>query len=259
MGPPPTRWLMLRGLTREARHWGPFPRRLEAALPGAQTFCVDLPGVGTEAGRPSPRTIEAITHDLRRRWLALSAEHPGAWRIVAISLGGMVAADWCGRFADDFEAAVLINTSAGNLSLPHHRMRLGVLPRVLRSSLTRDLSARERLILGFTTRTKHTDERLVNEWAGYAREVQVGRGVALAQVVAAMRFRAPERLSMPSLVLCSEGDELCAHECSRRLAERFGSELRVHPDAGHDLPTDAPEWVASEIVRWHGAGAAVAA
>jgi pimeloyl-ACP methyl ester carboxylesterase len=39
-------WVMLRGLTREARHWGALPGRLEALLPGARVVTPDLPGNG---------------------------------------------------------------------------------------------------------------------------------------------------------------------------------------------------------------------
>ena len=45
-------WVLLRGLTREARHWGGFPERLGAAL-GVEVHCLDLPGNGhllSEAG-----------------------------------------------------------------------------------------------------------------------------------------------------------------------------------------------------------------
>src|SRR5687768_6347135 len=59
-----TRWLLLRGLSREQRHWCSFPEDLERAT-GARTLCLDLPGFGTEHARISPRTIALITDDVR--------------------------------------------------------------------------------------------------------------------------------------------------------------------------------------------------
>jgi len=35
--------------------------------------------------------------------------------------------------------------------------------------------------------------------------------------------------------------------CSNALAERFNCSLDVHPNAGHDLPLDAPDWVIQQF------------
>ena len=120
----PARWLLLRGLAREQRHWGAF--RAALASQGAEVQCLDLPGAGTENDRKSPASIRGITEDLRERWRRTPRE--GAWGLCAVSLGGMVAMDWCGRHPDDFDALVLVNTSAANLSVPWRRMNLRVLP-----------------------------------------------------------------------------------------------------------------------------------
>ena len=37
-------WVFLRGLTRESAHWGDFPQRFAAALPGARVHLIDLAG-----------------------------------------------------------------------------------------------------------------------------------------------------------------------------------------------------------------------
>lgn len=240
------RWLLLRGLTRERRHWGPFPEILEARLAEAQASTLDLPGIGTEAGRPSPARIDRIVDDIRQRWSR--GDEP--WGLIGISLGGMVVADWVYRFPADFSRVVMINSSAANLSPPNHRMRLENLPALARSVASRDLETRELGILGLTT-THHGDNRaLAREWARYLEEARPRPQVVVAQLVAALRFRAPPKLPIPSLVLTSDGDRFTASSCSRRLAERFGSDFFVHPSAGHDLPLDDPEWVAEKIRAW---------
>jgi pimeloyl-ACP methyl ester carboxylesterase len=53
-------WLLLRGLTREAGHWGDFPQQLQAALPEARILAIDLPGNGTLHRQASPSTIPAM-------------------------------------------------------------------------------------------------------------------------------------------------------------------------------------------------------
>ncbi len=162
----------------------------------------------------------------------------------------MLATDWVHRFPSDFSRVVIINSSAGDLSPVHHRLRLGNLPRLLRSVTSRDPVERELGILALTTATHGEDRALACEWAGYLADARPRRRVTVAQLLAAVRFRAPPVLPVPALILGSEGDRFTDPSCSRRLAERFAAELRVHPSAGHDLPTDDPSWVASQIAEW---------
>ena len=42
----PDTWFLLRGLSREAGHWGEFVPALRAALPDAAIHTIDLPGAG---------------------------------------------------------------------------------------------------------------------------------------------------------------------------------------------------------------------
>lgn len=85
------RWLLLRGLGREAGHWDGFPDKLKAL--GQEVEFLDLPGAGTEFARPSPLTIAETVEDLRRR---RASNVPVG--VIAISLGGMVALDWAARY-----------------------------------------------------------------------------------------------------------------------------------------------------------------
>ena len=51
-------WILLRGLTRESRHWGAFAASLDAACAGV--LPIDLPGNGTAAHTRSPARVEAF-------------------------------------------------------------------------------------------------------------------------------------------------------------------------------------------------------
>ena len=47
-------WVLLRGLAREARHWGEFPACLASRLAGARLVAVDLPDdIAAAAGLPT--------------------------------------------------------------------------------------------------------------------------------------------------------------------------------------------------------------
>lgn len=78
------RWVLLRGLVRNIRHWGEFPKMLEQAE-----------------------------------------------GVVAVSMGGMIAMDWCDRFPEDFSKVVLINSSAGNLTPFYKRLKTTALKSIL--------------------------------------------------------------------------------------------------------------------------------
>ena len=45
-------------------------------------------------------------------------------------------------------------------------------------------------------------------------------------------------------------DALVNPACSRQLAQRWGSHWQEHPNAGHDLPLDAPDWVLAHMLAW---------
>jgi pimeloyl-ACP methyl ester carboxylesterase len=244
-----TSWLLLRGLSREQRHWWTFPKELAQAT-GAKTLCLDLPGFGTEHARVSPRTIALITADMRRRF----ESERGAterWGILGVSLGGMVALDWCARHPNDFARCVTINTSA-RPSWPFERFRLAGL-RALAGSFVADPVAKERVVLGITSnkRAQELDE-IAKTHAEWAIERTPSRASLAAQLRAATLFQLPTALSTPLLVLASKTDRLVSHRCSERIATRLRGKLALHDRGGHDLPLDEPEWIWRQIAGWAG-------
>ncbi|MFN7684214.1 MAG: alpha/beta fold hydrolase [Oligoflexia bacterium] len=244
-------WLLLRGLSREKRHWGNFSNLLAESSVGGRVIGLDLPGAGSEHLRASPDSISGIAEDLRQRWLRIREDQPGPWGVIAISMGGMIAMDWCSRFPHDFSAAVLINSSAANLGRPLERVR----PRALFTAISLlgqpDLQRRELGILKLTTRLRETEvESISKRWASFAVEYPVSAATAFTQIMAASKFNAPSTLSVPLLVISGAGDLFTAPVCSDRLAKKYNAKHVVHPSAGHDLPLDAPEWMVSQISNW---------
>ena len=63
-------WILLRGLTRETRHWGGFEAALLAhglAGRGERVVFIDLPGNGAEHEREAPRSVIAMMDFVRER------------------------------------------------------------------------------------------------------------------------------------------------------------------------------------------------
>jgi pimeloyl-ACP methyl ester carboxylesterase len=246
-------WLILRGLVREQRHWGEFrgvfEKRLQQVDPHSRVFTIDLPGFGTEVNRMSPKTIGEIVHDLRDRWSQLKESNPGEWGILAVSLGGMVAAHWASHHIEDFKKVVLINSSMSGLSPLHHRMMPANYPRIVKLLLSRNLVEREKKILSMTTNMDI--QNLVKQ---AEKQAEFGKDVnrlnAVHQIMAAIQFKPPKKIHAPMLVLVGRGDRLVSPKCSEAIASHYGARLVSHPTANHDLASDDPNWIADQVVEW---------
>ena len=241
-------WVLLRGLAREARHWGAFPALLERQLPMAdRVIALDLPGNGARWREASPASVSGMVDAARGQLLARACQPP--YVLMALSLGGMVALDWAARARDELEACVLINSSTALLSPFWQRLQPRAYGTVLRSLLPGPGRNRERAVLALTS-ARPPDPAVLAQWVDYAASQPVSAGNALRQLFAAARFRAPTELAVPTLVLASRGDRLVSPQCSRAMAAAWRAALREHPSAGHDLPLDDPAWVLDQVARW---------
>lgn len=244
-------WLLLRGLARERRHWGEFPEHLEAALgEDSKIFFLDLPGTGTESRRFSPLSIRGIVEDLRQRWIPLRKQHNGEWNVVGLSLGGMVAMDWCGRHPFEFKRMVCINSSSAMLSRPDKRLKPQAYVHLAQIVAGRTPKVKESAVLKMVSNRKEIWPQTVETWSRIAAQTPVKPIAALAQLLAATWSVAPNDLTPACLFLTAANDGMVDPECSRVLSEHFHAPLKTHPTAGHELTLDDPKWVAKQIEEW---------
>jgi len=248
------RWLLLRGLIRESRHWLDFPEYFAShvkSIDGTPTSVVfvDLPGFGTENDAAVPPTVPDFVDDMRRR---LREQVPEGEKIgiCAVSLGGMVALSWLARFPEDFACGVVINSSLGDVSPVWHRMLPRTWPNILRAPFM-DHATRERLLLGMTRRQGDLDDD-ARRYAEVAALTPPKPKNAVAQLRAAIKVKSPTSVAVPTWVLASTGDNLVSWRCSEAIAKRLNLPLKLNegtgPDAaGHDLPVDQPGWVCDRI------------
>lgn len=246
-------WVLLRGLTREARHWGDFAAQLRAVQPGAPVIALDLPGNGELHAQRSPASVPAMAAHCRVALRTAGVAPP--YRVLAMSLGAMVAVAWAQAQPRELAAAVLINTSLRPFGAFHQRLRPSQYATLLRLALTdADAAEWERCILALTSRRRFSEaerDGLLRAWTAWRRESLVSRANALRQLLAAARFRAPQpRPAVPLLVLASAHDALVDPHCSRRLAQAWALPIAEHPTAGHDLPLDDGPWVARQVERF---------
>lgn len=242
----PTRWLLLRGLGRERRHWFDFPEVLAARL-GVEVRCIDLPGMGERQSERVPYSIHQIARNVRWQF---AAEHPERfWGVLGISLGGMVAVSLASQWQRGVSHLVVINSSSRR-SLPHERLRPRAVAHLLRAAVARNVEDRERRIYALTTNAAGPR---VASWvlraAELGRESPAPLGALACQLLAAARFDT-SLVTQPALVLSGAKDRLVSPVCSSALARALGAEHHSHPSAGHDLPLEEPDWVIEQMRSW---------
>lgn len=239
-------WVLLRGLTRESGHWGPFTAQLQAALPGCEVLALDLPGNGHLYQQSSPTQVDGMVAHCRA---ALARRQVyGPVHVLGMSLGAMVAVAWSATYPHEVAAQVLVNTSLRPFSPFYQRLRPGNYARLLRLALPGATPALwERSILDMTSNAPHPD--LLPQWLALRQRHPVSRANALRQLLAAARYTAPARWATPTLLLASAHDRLVSAACSQALARHGPYPLRLHPWAGHDLPLDDAAWVVQQVAE----------
>jgi pimeloyl-ACP methyl ester carboxylesterase len=242
---------LLRGLAREAGHWGGFTQYLAGRLNADdKLIALDLPGNGALHTSVSPASVPAMAAAARQGLAARGVRPP--YVLVAMSLGGMVALQWAHEFADEVAGCVLINTSLRGYSPFWKRLRPRHYARLCRLLLPGlPALAREREVLAMTSGDPQRHAAMPAQWAAIEQQRPVSRGNMLRQLAAAAFFSPPPtRPQVPMLLLASAGDGLVSPSCSQRLASCWSVPIRMHPDAGHDLPLDDPDWVVRQVVGW---------
>ncbi|MBM96872.1 MAG: alpha/beta hydrolase [Oceanospirillaceae bacterium] len=239
--------VLVRGLIRSRFHWHSFPRTLLQQNAIHDVVLPELAGNGDRHLESTPFGIHAMMEDIRQQARMLLADHVASVCVVGISMGGMIATEWAKQYPDEVRELHLINTSFGCCSRPWQRMKPPALSRLLKN-LTNPLKL-EQAIAELTLNTP-PPSTLMREWLEFAREHPVSTANTLTQVMSAARYRGHQQApAAPSFFYSSSKDRLVSGRCSEAIASRWNAPISIHPEAGHDLPLDDPDWLIDQIVR----------
>ena len=246
-------WVLLRGLARESRHWGPFLEDFERKFPNDQVIALDLPGAGEFRDVRPPFSIGGVVvflrSELKKRGVKLERIH-----LFSTSLGGMVAISWLAQHPEEVEKIVVLNSSS-RLSVFYRRLRWESWPQFFNGVTQADSKMREERILNLITNSDENRQKALPHWIKIANEHTIPFQTALFQLAAASRFQVPQKKwPREALFLVGLGDRLVEPQCSMELAEHFGAPLQKHPWGGHDLTTDDPSWVLNQVAHWLDSG-----
>lgn len=238
---------MLKGLVREKRHWGDFVDTMKETFPEHNIIPMNYPGVGVKNDRISPRSFKDYVADMREEH-AQYFDGKQENILVAISLGGMMARHWMDLYPDDFKKCVLMNTSYRGICPIYRRLQPQSMKTFFRLFMTKDPAKVEKGILEMVSNRKERHPPILENWIQWQQEHPVSHKSFINQMTAAMTFKAPKTSPKPELlILAGKKDRLCHYSCSQKIHELWGGKLEIHPEAGHDLGTDAPEWTAEKI------------
>lgn len=245
-------WVLLRGLMREARHWGEFPLQLQNSLGVRNLVALDFPGNGALHAQTSATSVKEMANYCHNRLLQLGYAPP--YHVLALSLGAMTAVAWSEQYPGEINGMVLINTSLAPYNPFYQRLRPKNYTALITSLMLGSTVQRESLILKLTSSLTSDAERkrtMLEQWAAYAREFPVTRANILRQLFAAASYRAPAvSPSAPVLLLAGQQDRLVDAKCSLALAQHWRCPISLHPTAGHDLPLDDSVWVTQQVKEW---------
>lgn len=249
--PYPQNWLLLRGLGREAGHWGRFLDLLQEAFPSATLHTLDLPGSGSLNQQTSPARIEKLVEAVRQQ-AASENLLSSPCLLLGLSLGGMVAWQWLTQYPEDARAAVLINISFASLSPFYRRLHWQSYAQILKIITAATDAERERLIVALVSNADaQTQTEIARRWTELRQQRPMSALNEIRQILAAARFKPnPQAPEQPVLLLNSLGDRLVSPTCSFAIQQQYGLPLFTHPTAGHDLPNDAGEWVVQQLKIW---------
>ncbi|HFD13150.1 MAG TPA: alpha/beta hydrolase [Crenotrichaceae bacterium] len=236
--------VLIRGLIREARHWGDFTSVLSQQFPNATIHTPEIPGNGRLHYLTSPTTIAGMTEILRDQVSARKQLN-----LIGISMGGMIAIDWMSRYSTEVKTAVLINTSIRSVSPFYQRLRWQSYPAIIKILLL-PKSQREQEILALTSNQHTHDDEVLNSWLQWQQQYPVSARSAGNQLLAANRFTIINKPTQPILIITSTADRLVDYRCSLKLCNIWQTMYRQHNSAGHDLSLDAPDWLANQISNW---------
>jgi alpha-beta hydrolase superfamily lysophospholipase len=247
----PHRWkiFLINGLAQNAQHWNP---QLLESLRGCDwvddVSTMDLPGAGQMSGHRSPTQVAHYVPMMRQFYEEeLATDCPRL--LVALSLGGMVASEWCAQHPDDFQKLILINTSFGKFAASRERLQPAAWLTFAAVVFGRSRTARERRALKLVSNDPEKRAAMLPHWIEARRQHPTGHLNSLRQLIAAKRYTAPPSLPENTVVVCSRHDRLCHYTAGERIASHYRVPIIVDstPTIGHAFHVDGVDQLTAII------------
>ncbi len=235
---------LIRGLARDVRHWGTVIPLLQQKFLSSRIIPLELPGCGIYNRVQAPLKISDYVEFLRADFLKVKNRED--CKIVAVSLGAMIAISWMQTYPNDFKAFIFINTSFA-ISPFYRRLLPSNWLQLFKFMFIKDRYKRELSAVSTVCNTVNY-EKVAKEWTLISESAPVTGITFLRQLFSAALFMPKrERPQVPILLLVSLQDRMVSSRCSDDIAKLWNLPLKSHHTGGHELGTDDPDWVVKQI------------
>lgn len=241
------RFILLRGLGRDQKHWKPLLAQLNKDFPEAIIETPDLPGTGVLHHLTSPLKIKDYIPHLKKQLQQPLKKSANENILVGLSFGGMIALKWAETEPENFQNLVLINSSCRLNSIFQRLKILEVLKHFSLGCLF-NLRKKESAAYHLTCNKRPMPETLLDDWVKIQKKHPVKNSNQLRQLFAASQLNPPKPDLIPNLhVLYSLADRMVSSKCSENLINYYNATFDQHTEAGHDLSQDDPEWISQKL------------
>lgn len=237
-------WILLRGLGRSQWHWGVFKQLFMEQHAQDEFEFLDLKGNGSRCQEISYNSIPEFMEDVRSR--SEFIRQGKKVHLLAISLGGMVCAEWARKYPDEVASLTMVCTSSSESPF-YRRFNLGVIPHFLKGALMASLAEREMLLLSAVTNNLERRQQELPQFIESSEKYPLKISNFLKQIRAAARYQFPPKPPVPVSLIGSFGDRLVSSQCTLDIAKKWGVEPIMHPSAGHDIGVDDPMWLLQQV------------
>jgi len=237
--------ILLRGLGRDARHWGEFPKKLAAMLPSYKICTIDLPGTGEYYDIKSPLSVNKMTEFLHKESVKKGYILKDTY-IIGLSLGGMVATQWALNYPNSIKKIILVNSSFSNFSRFYNRLSASVYWDFIKMFFMSP-EQREVCVLKIVSSNKDQYKEVSQNWKHLWKEKPFKVSTIIRQLVAASLFSLKKLPKQKVLFLASKKDNLVSPVCYKDVESKTPWTVIYNENTGHEMPMDDPDWVINKI------------
>ena len=240
------KWILVRGLMRDQRHWQDFIESLSAEVTAfdVDVIAMDSLGNGVFSHERSPLTITAYARALLEQ---LEANDNN---IIGLSMGGMIAIEMARLAPEKVSKIVVINASAANLSPWYRRFSLHAVFTAYRMrNRTPGIDCLEATALKLSSERFGGSYAISKHWSELRLESRVQFLNALRQLWACTWFRCCDSLQQPIVVFSGKLDKLVSPECSGSIAEHYRCQHIDFNNAGHDVSLDSSAALIAQLKK----------
>lgn len=250
--------LFIHGMPTSSRLWSGIIDRLRDRF---TCFAVDLPGLGKSPQIPyGPKQLELLAEQIEQIRVQHNIEK---WHVVGHDAGSAVAVHYAHRFQDRVDHLVLLSPAVFPELKPFYLFSLIRIP-VLGELLAPIVSAIFwNIAMRLALETRRTDSveavrdfrapfsGLLGPW----RLMSVLRFGDPAELLATLPAMLP-RLNIPTLIFHGAHDTAIPEQFAQRASALIPDSKVLVVDAGHFIPLNNPDVVASELLTFFGGAVA---